>query len=142
MRNSNALPVLVFVIVLGVGVAFAYSRFTPAEYVESELIATASVVIALIAAYSIKVANQWERAIVLRLGRFVALKGPGLFFIIPIIDVAVDWIDIRVIASAFEAEKTLSRDTVPVDVDAVLFWRVVDPKKAALDVADYASAIS
>ena len=78
----------------------------------------------------------------LRLGRFVALKGPGLFFIIPIIDVAVDWIDIRVIASAFEAEKTLSRDTVPVDVDAVLFWKVVDPKKAALDVADYASAIS
>jgi regulator of protease activity HflC (stomatin/prohibitin superfamily) len=142
MRNSNALPVLVFLIVFGAGVAFAYSRFTPADYLASELIAAGSVVIALFAAYSIKVANQWERAIVLRLGRFVALKGPGLFFIIPIIDVVAYWIDIRVIASAFKAEKTLSKDTVPVDVDAVLFWKVVDPKKAALDVADYASAIS
>ena len=142
MRNSNALPVLVFLIVFGAGVAFAYSRFTPANFLESQLIAIASVVIALIAALSIKIANQWERAVVLRLGRFVALKGPGMFFIIPIIDVVAYWIDIRVIASAFKAERTLSKDTVPVDVDAVLFWKVVDPKKAALDVADYASAIS
>jgi len=133
---------LVFLIVFGAGVAFAYTRFTSTDYLGSELIAAASVIIALIAALSIKIANQWERAIVLRLGRFVALKGPGLFFIIPIIDVVAYWIDIRVIASAFKAEKTLSKDTVPVDVDAVLFWKVVDPKKAALDVADYASAIS
>jgi regulator of protease activity HflC (stomatin/prohibitin superfamily) len=78
----------------------------------------------------------------LRLGRFQALKGPGLFFIIPIIDVIPYWIDIRVITTAFKAEKTLTMDTVPVDVDAVLFWKVVDPMKAALDVADYTSAIS
>jgi regulator of protease activity HflC (stomatin/prohibitin superfamily) len=78
----------------------------------------------------------------LRLGRFRALKGPGLFFIIPIIDVVAYWIDTRVITSSFKAEKTLTKDTVPVNVDAVLFWKVLDPKKAALDVADYQSAIS
>jgi regulator of protease activity HflC (stomatin/prohibitin superfamily) len=80
--------------------------------------------------------------VVLRLGRFRALKGPGLFFIIPVIDVVAYWIDTRVITSSFKAEKTLTKDTVPVNVDAVLFWKVLDPKKAALDVADYQSAIS
>ena len=75
------------------------------------------------------------------MGHFHALKGPGLFFIIPIIDTVAYWIDIRVITSSFKAEKTLTKDTVPVDVDAVLFWKVIDPKKAALEVADYESAI-
>jgi regulator of protease activity HflC (stomatin/prohibitin superfamily) len=78
----------------------------------------------------------------LRLGKFRALKGPGLFFIIPVIDAIPYWIDTRVITTGFKAEKTLTKDTVPVDVDAVLFWKVLDPKKAALDVADYQSAIS
>ena len=78
----------------------------------------------------------------LRLGRFRSLEGPGLFFIIPIIETVPYWIDTRVIASAFKAEKTLTKDTVPVDVDAVLFWKVIDPKKAALDVADYNGAIN
>jgi regulator of protease activity HflC (stomatin/prohibitin superfamily) len=80
--------------------------------------------------------------VVLRLGRFRALAGPGLFFIIPILETVAYRIDTRVITSAFRAEKTLTRDTVPVDVDAVLFWKVVDPKKAALDVADYVAAIN
>jgi regulator of protease activity HflC (stomatin/prohibitin superfamily) len=88
------------------------------------------------------VADQWERVVVLWLGRFHALQGPGLFFIIPIIDTVAYWIDTRVITSTFKAEKTLTRDTVPVDVDAVLFWKVVDAKKAALDVADYDNAIN
>jgi regulator of protease activity HflC (stomatin/prohibitin superfamily) len=78
----------------------------------------------------------------LRLGRFHAFKGLGLFFIIPIIDKIAFWIDTRVITTGFKAEKTLTKDTVPVDVNAVLFWKVLDPKKAALDVADYQSAIS
>jgi len=79
---------------------------------------------------------------VLRLGRFRSLEGPGLFFIIPIVETVPYWIDIRVITSSFKAEKTLTKDTVPVDVDAVLFWKVVEPMKAALDVADYVSAIN
>jgi regulator of protease activity HflC (stomatin/prohibitin superfamily) len=88
------------------------------------------------------VANQWDRAVILRLGKYYTLRGPGIFFIIPIIDTIPFWIDIRVISTSFKAEKTLTKDTVPVDVDAVLFWKVVDPEKASMDVADYYSAIS
>ena len=89
-----------------------------------------------------KVASQWEKVIVLRLGKFKGLKGPGLFWVIPIIDTAVMWIDHRVAVTSFSAEKTLTKDTVPVDVDAVLFWVVWDAEKAALEVTDYNSAIA
>lgn len=92
--------------------------------------------------FALKVANQWEKAVVLRLGKFLGLKGPGMFWIIPIIDTATAWIDHRVIVTSFSAEKTLTKDTVPVDVDAVLFWVVWDAEKAALEVKDYQSAIS
>ena len=142
MRNSNALPILIFVLLLGAGLASAYPSLANGDPHRSALIALGSVIAAFAVSYSVKVADQWERVVVLRLGRFHALKGPGLFFIIPIIDVVAYWIDVRVITTAFKAEKTLTKDTVPVDVDAVLFWKVVDPKKAALDVADYASAIN
>jgi regulator of protease activity HflC (stomatin/prohibitin superfamily) len=92
--------------------------------------------------FAMKVASQWEKVIVLRLGKFVGLKGPGLFWVIPIIDTAVMWIDHRVAVTSFSAEKTLTKDTVPVDVDAVLFWVVWDAEKAALEVTDYNAAIS
>ncbi len=92
--------------------------------------------------FAIKVAAQWEKAVVLRLGKFNGLKGPGIFWIIPILDSAVTWIDHRVTVTPFSAEKTLTKDTVPVDVDAVLFWVVWDAEKAALEVTDYKSAIS
>ena len=89
-----------------------------------------------------QVASQWEKAVVLRLGKFRNLKGPGIFWIIPIADTIVNWIDHRVNVTPFSAEKTLTKDTVPVDVDAVLFWLVWDAQKAALEVADYRVAIS
>ena len=92
--------------------------------------------------FAIKVASQWEKVIVLRLGKFKGLKGPGLFWVTPIIDTAVMWIDHRVAVTSFSAEKTLTKDTVPVDVDAVLFWVVWDAEKAALEVTDYNSAIA
>lgn len=92
--------------------------------------------------FAIKVASQWEKVVVLRLGKFKGLKGPGLFWLIPIVDTAVMWIDHRVTVTSFSAEKTLTKDTVPVDVDAVLFWVVWDAEKAALEVNDYQSAIS
>ena len=92
--------------------------------------------------FALKVADQWEKAVVLRLGKFHGLKGPGMFWIIPLIDNATSWIDHRVIVTSFSAEKTLTKDTVPVDVDAVLFWVVWDAEKAALEVKDYQSAIS
>jgi regulator of protease activity HflC (stomatin/prohibitin superfamily) len=92
--------------------------------------------------YALKVASQWEKAVVLRLGKFRGLRGPGIFWIIPIIDTVTTWIDGRVMVTPFSAEKTLTKDTVPVDVDAVLFWVVWDAEKAALEVKDYQSAIS
>ena len=91
---------------------------------------------------AVQIASQWEKAVVLRLGKFHNLKGPGLFWIIPIADTVVYWIDHRVNVTPFSAEKTLTKDTVPVDVDAVLFWLVWDAQKAALEVADYRVAIS
>jgi regulator of protease activity HflC (stomatin/prohibitin superfamily) len=92
--------------------------------------------------FALKVANQWEKAVILRLGKLTGLKGPGLFWIIPLIDSIPTWIDHRVMVTPFAAEKTLTKDTVPVDVDAVLFWVVWDAEKAALEVKDYQSAIS
>ena len=142
MRKTNSLPGLIFVVIFGVGLAFAYLEFAVSAFGESASIAIGAFVIAIIASYSIKIADQWEKTVVLRLCRFRSLEGPGLFFIIPIIETVPYWIDTRVITRSFKAEKTLTKDTVPVDVDAVLFWKVIDPKKAALDVADYDSAIS
>jgi regulator of protease activity HflC (stomatin/prohibitin superfamily) len=142
MRKANSFAVLIFIVLFGIGVGLAYAMFRVTANVESAWIGVTAFVIALIVSSAIKVADQWEKAVILRLGKFRALRGPGLFFIIPIIDSIPYWIDTRVLTSSFKAEKTLTKDTVPVDVDAVLFWKVVDPKKAALDVADYQSAIS
>jgi regulator of protease activity HflC (stomatin/prohibitin superfamily) len=91
--------------------------------------------------FALKVASQWEKVIVLRLGKFMGLKGPGLFWIIPIVDTVPTWIDHRVMVTPFAAQKTLTKDTVPVDVDAVLFWVVWDAEKAALEVEDYRAAV-
>ncbi|MGD1037710.1 MAG: SPFH domain-containing protein, partial [Roseiarcus sp.] len=142
MRHSNSLPTLIFVVIVVLGLALAYATAAPPYYGASGWIAVVTFFVAFTVAYAVKIADQWERVVVLRLGRFRSLEGPGLFFIIPIIETVPYWIDTRVITSAFKAEKTLTKDTVPVDVDAVLFWKVVDPKKAALDVADYNGAIN
>jgi regulator of protease activity HflC (stomatin/prohibitin superfamily) len=91
--------------------------------------------------FGLKVAQQWEKAVVLRLGKFKGLSGPGMFWIVPVLDTTPNWIDHRVMVTPFNAEKTLTKDTVPVDVDAVLFWMVWDAEKAALEVADYRAAI-
>src|SRR4029079_861690 len=100
------------------------------------------IVLGLILMQSPKVARQWERAVVLRLGKYQGLRGPGLFWIVPLVDTVASWIDQRTITTNFAAEATLTSDTVPVNVDAVLFWMVYDPEKAALEVQDYAQAVS
>jgi len=92
--------------------------------------------------FAIKVASQWEKAVVLRMGKIRGLRGPGFFWIVPILDTVTTWIDQRVMVTPFSAEKTLTRDTVPVNVDAVLFWLVWDAEKAALEVEDYQAAIA
>lgn len=91
--------------------------------------------------FALKVADQWEKAIVLRLGKFHRLRGPGLFWVIPLVDAIPTWVDHRVMVSPFAAQKTLTKDTVPVDVDAVLFWMVWDAEKAALEVENYKAAV-
>jgi regulator of protease activity HflC (stomatin/prohibitin superfamily) len=135
MGKSNSFATLIFIIIFGIGGGLAFA-------INSIGLGVIALVIALVISLPIKIADQWEKVVVLRLGKFRSLQGPGLFFLIPIIDTIPYWIDTRVITSAFKAEKTLTKDTVPVDVDAVLFWQVLDPKKAALMVADYQSAIS
>ncbi len=142
MRQGSTVPALVFVVIFALGLVLAGLVYLPTGSLHSFWIAAAALVLAVVAASATKVASEWERAVVLRLGKFQALKGPGLFFIIPIVDSVPYWIDIRVITTSFRAEKTLTMDTVPVDVDAVLFWKVLDSKKAALEVADYRTAIS
>ncbi len=142
MRTSNSFAVLIFVVICGIGAAVSYGLNGFSTEVNNRIIIAITMIIALSAFYSVKIADQWEKAVVLRLGKFLSIKGPGLFFIIPIVDTIPYWIDTRVITASFKAEKTLTKDTVPVDVDAVLFWKVIDPKKAALDVADYQSAIN
>src|SRR5215203_1335380 len=99
-------------------------------------------VLGLLLGMAPQVAQQWERAVVLRLGRFIGLRGPGLFWRIPFVDNVSSWIDQRTITTSFAAEQTLTSDTVPVNVDAVLFWMVHDAQKAALEVQEYEQAVS
>ena len=131
----NVLSAVVFILLAGLGAALSAATGSPAWV-------AGGVVIGIVAAMSPRIAQQWERAVVLRLGRFVGLKGPGLFWIVPFVDVITRSIDQRMITTAFAAEQTLTMDTVPVNVDAVLFWVVVDPEKAALEVQNYPAAVS
>jgi regulator of protease activity HflC (stomatin/prohibitin superfamily) len=142
MRQASAVPPTVFVLAIAIGAWLTWLAYLGGGVVWSVWVAILSGLAAILLAAAVKVASQWERAVVLRLGRFRALRGPGLFFIIPIVDSVPYWIDLRVITTTFKAERTLTKDTVPVDVDAVLFWRVVDPQRAALDVEDYRNAVS
>jgi regulator of protease activity HflC (stomatin/prohibitin superfamily) len=133
--RTNIIAVVILFVLAGAG-AWWYVATT------SPLPAVALLAIGVVLTQSPKVAQQWERAIVLRLGRFIGLQGPGLFWIIPFVDRVDSWIDQRTITTTFAAEQTLTSDTVPVNVDAVLFWMVHDAQKAALEVQDYEQAVS
>jgi regulator of protease activity HflC (stomatin/prohibitin superfamily) len=98
--------------------------------------------VAVAAASAIRIADQWERAVILRMGKFRGLKGPGPFLIIPILDRVCNYVDQRVRVTDFKAEETLTKDTVPTNVDAVVYWTVWDVEKAALEVQDYIHAVS
>jgi regulator of protease activity HflC (stomatin/prohibitin superfamily) len=143
MRAASPLAVLIFILLLLVGGA--------AAVVLGALGAAAGIVVGVIALsllaastilIALRMADQWEKAVVLRNGRFRGLKGPGLFWIAPVIDQITTIIDHRVMVTPFNAEKALTKDTVPVNVDAVLFWMVWDAEKAALEVEDYRMAIA
>lgn len=131
----NIISVLVFLVIAVAGVATTVLRNNP-------VYAIVGIVLGIILALSPRIAQQWEKAVVLRLGKFVGLRGPGLFWIVPMIDTVSLYIDQRVITTSFAAEQTLTSDTVPVNVDAVLFWMVYDAEKAALEVQQYQDAVS
>jgi regulator of protease activity HflC (stomatin/prohibitin superfamily) len=104
-------------------------------------IMTVTIIAAVLVLLSMKVATQWERVLILRLGKFDRLKGPGLFFIIPIVESIAKIVDMRIRATKFSSESTLTKDTVPVNVDAICFWLAWDAKKAVLEVQDFYLAI-
>jgi regulator of protease activity HflC (stomatin/prohibitin superfamily) len=141
MRGTNPFSLFLFIVIAGMGAAIAAVLIRSTGNGAYVAVGIVGILAAAFVCSAVRIAAPWETAVVLRLGHFRALRGPGLFVLIPIIDAIAYWIDTRVIATAFKAEKTLTRDTVPVDVDAVLFWKVIDAKKAALDVADYEQAI-
>src|SRR5687768_11165586 len=99
------------------------------------------VLVLLIAIPSLRVCNEWERKIVLRIGRFAGVRGPGIFLLLPYIERTPFTIDLRTVTSSFTAEQTLTKDNVPVNVDTIIFWRVIDPARAVLEVANYATAV-
>ena len=140
----NPVSLTLFFLILAVSIVIGLVLGTTTE-VQGWVVAAVIICGSLIGFYflfALKIADQWEKAIVLRLGRFRGLQGPGLFWIVPIVDRISAWIDHRVMVTPFTAERTLTKDTVPVDVDAVLFWLVWDAEKAALEVEDYQAAIS
>jgi regulator of protease activity HflC (stomatin/prohibitin superfamily) len=142
MKQSRSFAILIFIVILGVGAALAYARYRVGAGLEAAGIGVGAFVLALAVSSEIHVADQCDKAVILRSGHFHSLRGLGQFFTIPVIDAIPYWIDTQVVTTGFKAEKTLTKDMVPVDVDAVLFWKVVDPRKAALDLADYQSTIS
>lgn len=96
---------------------------------------------AILTPLTLQMAQQWEKAVVLRFGKLHAIRGPGLFVILPIVDSVTAWIDQRIQTTEFSAEQALTRDTVPANIDAILFWQVHDPERAALEITDYKQAI-
>ena len=131
----NVVAAVMLVTPIAIGIAGTVATNNPLPII-------AGVLVGIVLVQSPKVAKQWERSVVLRLGRYVGLRGPGLFWIVPFVDSVTRWIDQRVITTSFAAEQTLTSDTVPVNVDAVLFWLVYDPEKAALEVQEYQQAVS
>ncbi|MDP9348239.1 MAG: slipin family protein [Gemmatimonadota bacterium] len=133
--RANVLATLTLLGSTGAGAAVAAMSGSVAA-------AVVGAVVGVIGAMSPKIAQEWERAVVLRFGRYQGLRGPGPFWVIPFVDSIPAWIDQRTVTTPFAAEETLTSDAVPVNVDAVLFWTVYDPEKAALEVQDYAQAVS
>jgi regulator of protease activity HflC (stomatin/prohibitin superfamily) len=133
--NVNVVAIAVLLACLAIGAACTVASGNPVWLVVMALVG-------LTLMQAPRIARQWERAVVLRLGRFVGLRGPGLFWIVPFIDNISSRVDQRTITTSFAAEQTLTSDTVPVNVDAVLFWMVHDVEKAALEVQDYGQAVS
>jgi regulator of protease activity HflC (stomatin/prohibitin superfamily) len=141
-QHISAPGMLIFIICLLIGIIGAIVMDKNVSEMVIGIFVPVTLLVGSFFLFSLKVARQWEKAVVLRLGRFHGLRGPGMFWVWPVLESVTNWIDHRVMVTPFNAEKTLTKDTVPVDVDAVLFWVVWDAEKAALEVANYRAAIS
>ncbi len=131
----NPISITIFIVMIGITLWLLYLKAVTVP------IFIVLVIVAIFATMAIHIADQWEKAVVLRMGKFVGLKGPGIFLIIPILDKIDKFIDQRVRVTEFKADQTLTKDTVPVNVDAVVYWTVWDAEKAALEVQEYQTAI-
>jgi regulator of protease activity HflC (stomatin/prohibitin superfamily) len=135
-KGTMVIPILLAALVAGAtaGVEVFLNWFDP-------IVTAVAAVVAVCILLSLRIALQWDRAVVLRLGRFHALKGPGVFWLVPFVDTVARYVDMRIRATEFSSESTLTRDTVPVNVDAICFWLVWDSQKAVLEVENYYRAI-
>jgi len=131
----NPISLTILVVLLGLFSALFYLALI------NHFVFAGLIILAILITSSIQIADQWEKAVLLRMGKYIGLKGPGLFLIIPIIDRVINYIDQRVRVIDFKADQTLTKDTVPVNVVAVLYWTVWDVEKAALEVQDYTTSI-
>jgi regulator of protease activity HflC (stomatin/prohibitin superfamily) len=139
-KGVNKPAVVLAVLIMAAAAAcawFAYDAGARRYY----WIAGVLAIIALLIPQSIMIADQWERAVVLRLGKLTAIRGPGMFAIVPFIDTVASWLDQRIQTTDIRAETALSKDTVPVNIDAVVFWQIHDPERAALEISNYRQAI-
>jgi regulator of protease activity HflC (stomatin/prohibitin superfamily) len=141
MQVDAGLKFFVWLMIMVVGLVVAFVVGTGIGIAIGVLIGVSTFIVAWLVSASIRMVAQWQRAVILRLGKYTGIKGPGLFFITPLVESVSTVIDLRTITSTFKAEQTITADTVPVDVDAVLFWRVTDPEKAALEVQAYDQAV-
>ncbi|MCE2434409.1 MAG: slipin family protein [Candidatus Latescibacteria bacterium] len=135
-KHVNLVSVFIFLVLTLANAVLFYSDLI------SLTIALIGLAATLFIAATLKISDQWEKAVVLRMGKFIGLKGPGWFLIIPIIDRVDKYIDQRVRVTDIRADSTLTKDTVPVNVDAVVYWTVWDAEKAALEVQEYEYAVS
>jgi len=134
VNQFNGVAVLLFAISLGSGIAVTLAVQHPAPAISGALLG-------LYLLFAIKVVRQWEKVALLRLGRYVGLRGPGLFHIVPVIETLSPYVDQRVRVASVSAESTLTRDTVPVNVDAIVFWMVWNAEKSILEVESFVDAI-
>ena len=140
-KGTNQLAIVLALIVLGLAIAagwHAHAADTRGGYA----LAAVLVILAILIPQAVKVADQWERAVVLRLGKLQAIRGPGLFVIVPFVDEVASWLDQRIQTTEINAETALSKDTVPLNIDAVIFWQIHDPQRAALEITNYRQAIT
>jgi regulator of protease activity HflC (stomatin/prohibitin superfamily) len=137
-QNTPATVVAALLVLVAAAVAVLAHA---ANWVVAYALPAVLVLAAALVPLSLQMARQWEKAVVLRFGRLRAVRGPGLFVIVPIIDTVVAWVDQRIHTTEFNAEQALTRDTVPTNIDAILFWQVHDAERAALEIADYRQAV-